>query len=417
MRKRELFTTLGCVLLLCTALPAATAVAQGAPQAAVEASDASFELQSGDRVVFVGNSLFENDLPYGYLEYALTTRWPNRDVTYRNIGWSGDTVWGEARSYISSPSAYDLLVEQLTKAQPTVVFIAYGANEALAGEAGLPHFEQGLNQLLDKVNELGAKAILLSPIPVMAAGAAENLKERNAMLALYASAIASAASERGLRFIDVFNPLLEHSKNATLSDNGYHLNENGYYHLASTVEQGLGLAPRSKEPISLNVTKHAVEATGPAKVLDAGKASGIINFTIDEAFLPLPLAEQGAATADMARVFRITGLKKGRYTLRIDNFPMITASANEWKEGVQIPLGASFSQASQLREKIVKKNELFFHQYRPLNRTYIIGFRSHEQGRHAKGLEDLSIIITWLEGQIALDRMPAPTTYQLTRTR
>ncbi|GAA4441379.1 hypothetical protein GCM10023188_39830 [Pontibacter saemangeumensis] len=382
-----------------------------------EAADAAFELQDGDRVVFVGNSLFENELPYGYLEYALTTRWPHRNVTYRNIGWSGDTVWGEARSYISSPSTYDLLIEQLTKAEPTIVFIAYGANEALEGEAGLPHFKQGLNQLLDKVDQLGAKAILLSPVPVIAAGTTENLKERNAMLELYAAAIAKTASERGLRFIDVFKPLLERRKHATLSDNGYHLNENGYYHLAATLEQGLGLAPRTNESVRLNVSKHAVEATGPAKVLDAGKDSGIIKFSIDEAFLPLPLPEQEGATANNARVFRISGLKRGKYTLSTDNFQMITASANEWNEGIEIPLGASFSQASQLREKIVKKNELFFHQYRPLNRTYIVGFRSHEQGRHAKGLEELSVIITWLEGQIARDRVPASKVYQLTRTR
>lgn len=416
MRKRVFLATLGCLLLSVT-VPVEVAVAQGAPQAAVEASDAAFEFQNGDRVVFLGNSLFENDLTYGYLEYALTTRWPHREVTYRNIGWSGDTVWGEGRSYISSPSAYDLLVEQLTKAQPTIVFIAYGANEALEGEAGLPRFKQGLNQLLDKVNELGAKAILLSPIPVMAAGTAENVEERNAVLELYAAAIAKTASDRSLRFIDVFNPLLERSKSTTLSDNGIHLNENGYYQLASAIEEELGLAPRSKKPVSLSVSKDAVEAAGPTKVLDAGKDTGIIKFTIDESFLPLPLPGQEGAAANNARVFRITGLKRGKYTLKADNIQTITASANEWKKGVEIPQGASYRQASQLREKIVKKNELFFHQYRPLNRTYIIGFRSHEQGRHAKGLEDLSIIITWLEGQIALDRMPAPTAYQLTRTR
>ncbi|MFD3002450.1 SGNH/GDSL hydrolase family protein [Pontibacter toksunensis] len=416
MRNRELLATL-CCLLLSVTVPVEVAIAQDSPQAAVEASGAAFELQNGDRVVFLGNSLFENDLPYGYLEYTLTTRWPNRDVTYRNIGWSGDTVWGEARSYISSPSAYDLLMEQLTKAQPTIVFIAYGANEALEGEAGLPRFKQGLTQLLDKVNELGAKAILLSPIPVMAAGTAENLEQRNAMLELYASAVAKTASDRGLKFIDVFNPLLERSKNATLSDNGLHLNENGYYHLASTIEDELGLAPRSKESVRLAVSKDAVEVTGPAKVLDAGKNSGTIKFTVDEAYLPLPLPDEGGVTANNARVFRITGLKRGKYTLSTGNFQKITASANEWEKGIEVPQAASFSQASQLREKIVKKNGLFFHQYRPLNRTYIIGFRSHEQGRHMKGLEDLSIIISWLEGQIALDRMPAPTAYQLSRTR
>ena len=74
----------------------------------------------------------------------------------------------------------------------------------------------------------------------------------------------------------------------------------------------------------------------------------------------------------------------------------------------------AFSQADALQEKIIKKNDLFFQQYRPQNRTYIVGFRSYEQGRHVKTLEDLNFIITWLEGQIALNRAPKSKVYQLT---
>src|SRR5690606_3518785 len=90
-----------------------------------------FELQEGDRVVFLGNSLFEEDLRYGYLEYMLTLAFADKQVTFRNLGWGGDTVFGEARSYYTSPpTAYDLLIQQLTDAKPTVVFLGYGANEA-----------------------------------------------------------------------------------------------------------------------------------------------------------------------------------------------------------------------------------------------------------------------------------------------
>jgi lysophospholipase L1-like esterase len=413
MIKIKVSTNLIFMVLWFITLPSNKAVAQDKSHGNTEESTATLALKNGDRVVFLGNSLFENDLQYGYLELALTTRWPTCDVTFRNIGWTGDTVFGEARSYISSPSAYDLLIEQLSKTQPTIVFIAYGAIEALEGEAGLSRFSQGLNQLLHKIDQLGAKAILLSPIPMLSAGSPEDLGNRNAMLELYAAAIAQTASERGKQFIDIFNPLLERNKSVKLSDNGLHLNENGYYYLASTIEKGLGLAPRNESAI-INVSKHAVEARGSAKILDAGKNNGNIKFTIDEAYLPLPLPEEGAGTADNGRVLKVTGLKRGFYTLTTDNSEVITASAKDWKDGVEIRRGASYSQASQLREKIIKKNELFFHQYRPLNRTYIVGFRSHEQGGHAKGLEELSLIITWLEGQIALNRMPKPKVYQLT---
>ncbi|QMU28071.1 GDSL-type esterase/lipase family protein [Adhaeribacter radiodurans] len=413
MRRLKLSSTLSCILFACLTLPSPTVLAQNKPQTNVEAPNSAFELKDGDRVVFIGNSLFENDLQYGYLELALTTRWLNRNVTYRNIGWTGDTVWGEARSYITNPpTPYDLMMDQLTKAQPTVVFIAYGGIEAQEGEAGLSHFQEGLNKLLDKIEQLGAKAILLSPIPVLSALAPEELASRNAMLEKYGSAIAKTAAERNKRYIDVFKPLLARNKEVALSDNGIHLNESGYYYLAAEVENGLGLTSR-QESITIDAAKHTATATSAAKILDSGNKEAL-KFTVEERILPLPLPHQSEKVAEEARVVKITGLKKGIYTLTADDSQVITASANKWKEGVVIRQGASFSQAEELREKIIKKNDLFFQQYRPLNKTYILGFRSYEQGRHVKTLDDLSYIITWLEGQIALNRAPKSKVYQLT---
>ncbi len=61
-----------------------------------------FELKDGDRVVFVGSTLIEREQRYGYWEAALTRRWPDRNITFRNLGWSGDTVWGDARASFDS---------------------------------------------------------------------------------------------------------------------------------------------------------------------------------------------------------------------------------------------------------------------------------------------------------------------------
>ena len=58
---------------------------------AVAQSPPPFELRNGDRVVLVGDTLIEREQHYGYLELALTTRFPDRHVTFRNIGWSADT--------------------------------------------------------------------------------------------------------------------------------------------------------------------------------------------------------------------------------------------------------------------------------------------------------------------------------------
>ncbi|MGM9510224.1 SGNH/GDSL hydrolase family protein [Larkinella sp. GY13] len=406
MRKITVSATFGCLFALLITLPVGLAVAQTNPVA----PNPPFELKNGDRVVFLGNSLFEDDMQFGYLELALTTRFPDRDVTFRNLGWTGDNVFGVARSTITNPpTGYDLLMEHLTKAKPTLVFLGFGGIEAQDGEAGLPVFRDGLAKLIDKIDQLGAKTILLSPIPILSADTPENRAKRNAMLEVYASAMAKMASERSTPFINLFKPIQEVSQKTAITEDGIHLNETGYYYLATLLEKSLGLPARTGN-IAITVSKQGAEAAAPVKILNPDQESANLKFTLDERSLPLPLPE----TVEAVRVIKITGLKKGFYTLTNDKTDVITASAKDWAAGVPIRQGAVFEQASRLREMILKKNDLFYFQYRPLNTTYILGFRSYEQGRHVKGLEEQNILIKWLESQIALNRTPKASVYQLT---
>ncbi|GAB4020017.1 SGNH/GDSL hydrolase family protein [Spirosoma koreense] len=387
-------------------------VASAQSKAALSKTD--FELAEGDRVVFLGNSLIEDDVQYGYLELALTTRWPGRSVTYRNLGWSGDNVFGDARSYVTTPpTPYELLIQQITNTKPTVVFLAYGGIEAQEGEAGLTRFKQGLSQLLDKIDQLGAQPILVSPIPVLLPSS-DIVTQRNAMLELYAKTIAEIAAERKKRYVDLFRPIQEASKQTVLTDDGLHLNETGYYYLATAFEGGLGLPPRNGR-ITIDLAKNAIDSSVPTKQLTVDKRATNVNFLVDEPYLPLPSPKQDGKviSVDNGQTLTIKGLKKGFYTLTVNGDEVVTASAKQWTEGVTLRQGPSFTRSAELRQLIQKKNELHFFQYRPLNQTYIIGFRSYEQGRHKKGLEEQSFIITWLEGQIATTNQRKTTTYQL----
>ncbi|WP_221389966.1 GDSL-type esterase/lipase family protein [Dyadobacter sp. NIV53] len=409
MRKTSVLTSLGYILLLFIFLPNPFAAGQNKPQSTAP----NFELKNGDRVVFLGNSLFENDFQYGYLEMALTTRFPDRNVTFRNLGWTGDNVFGEGRStFTNPPTPYQHLINNIVKAEPTVIFLAYGGTEAQEGEAGLPKFKDGLNKLIDHIDSLGARTILLSTIPVMISDTSVNMTRRNADLELYASAIAKISADRGKQFIDIYKPIQEISNKAEIIENGVHLNETGYYYLANILENSLGLKSE-KETITINILKQTADASANAKILDSGKEPGNLKFTIQENYLPLPLPQQNAGIISNAPVLKITGLKKGFYTLSANNEQVMTASAKEWANGMAIKQGPSFTQAAEIHEMILKKNELHFFQYRPINETYIIGFRAYEQGKHVKDLEDQSILIKWLEGQIALKRMPKEIIYQL----
>src|ERR1700722_11279083 len=66
---------------------------------AARAADA-FILKDGDRVVLIGSTLVEREQRDGYWETALTERYPG--VTFRNLGWSGDSVFGIAQASFGS---------------------------------------------------------------------------------------------------------------------------------------------------------------------------------------------------------------------------------------------------------------------------------------------------------------------------
>ena len=56
---------------------------------------ADFELVDGDRVVFVGDGLLEQEQYFGWVELMMSTANPDREVTFRNLGWNADTPRGE----------------------------------------------------------------------------------------------------------------------------------------------------------------------------------------------------------------------------------------------------------------------------------------------------------------------------------
>jgi lysophospholipase L1-like esterase len=53
-----------------------------------------------------------------------------------------------------------------------------------------------------------------------------------------------------------------------------------------------------------------------------------------------------------------------------------------------------------IRAAVRKKNELFFHRWRPQNETYLFGFRKHEQGKNAKEVAEFDPLVAAAEGEL-----------------
>lgn len=216
----------------------------------------SLQLQDGDRVAFIGDTLLERDQQYGFLETELILRFPETNVIFRNFAWSGDTPVGVSRAGFDAPSAgWDRLKEQIEAYQPTVVFVGYGMANSLESGDDLAGFERELNRLLDGLEswtpDHSPRLALLAPnwhekhpapLPDPAA--------HNALLEKYSSSVKSVAQDRKAIFVPVFSALRD-AKMAKMkvnpdqsfywTDNGIHLNEQGAYQWSKVVLKALGL--------------------------------------------------------------------------------------------------------------------------------------------------------------------------------
>lgn len=233
------------------------------------AESTSLELKEGDRVAWIGGAFVERDQMYGYLETVLTAAQPQKNLTFRNVGWSGDTVEGAARGVFGGPNeGFQRLLKDLKDAKPTVIMVCYGANEAFAGPEGLPSFEAGYNRLLNEVIQAtGARVALVTP------HRHEFVDKRfpdpaiyNNKLPAYIAVIKKVANERSCALVDLSElvPAGEVAESERLTDNGVHFSEYGYWRVAPQIAKAMGVDVDTKKiAITDPRSKSSVPSTSP----------------------------------------------------------------------------------------------------------------------------------------------------------
>ncbi len=271
------------------------------------ATPSKFELLDGDRVVMLGGTFIEREGQFGYIETALTAAFPDRNITFRNLGWSGDTVWAESRGIFDPPAAgYQRMIDLVKELKPTVILLAYGQNESFAGEAGLEGFVKQYEKLCDDLAPTNARLVFVTPYDLERIGPPlPDASRNNANIGLYGTQIKALAERRAGTVVDLFGALKADDHLQT--ENGVHLSTEGYAYLGRRFAQATGY--------------------------------------------PLP-----------------------------DN-------ADEKLE--------------TLRTKIVAKNTLFFHRWRPQNVTYLFLFRKHEQGNNAVDIPEFDKLTAASDKEIA----------------
>ena len=208
-----------------------------------------FDLKNGDRVAFLGDSFMEREQYGGWIELAATTQFPDRDVTFRNLGWSADTPAGASRNGLSLGQAgqdppdegWKQLLKQLQTYKPNVIVLGYGMAASLMDSSTPEDFGKNLELLLNE-----APAAAGGKIRFLILGAppyfkqtfddAASVASREKSLGEINDVLKTTAEKRTIPFIS----LDKLGNDPAFSQNGIHLTEVGYKAVARLLEKSLG---------------------------------------------------------------------------------------------------------------------------------------------------------------------------------
>ncbi|MBI5757006.1 MAG: SGNH/GDSL hydrolase family protein [Planctomycetales bacterium] len=381
-----------------------------------------FGLLDGDRVAFIGDTLVERMQSNDYIETALTMRYPDRNITFRNLGWSGDTVFGDSRaSFGTTADGFQQLRDRVSDFKPTVVFLGYGGGHSFDGAAGLPRFLPGMETLVVMLSETKPAIVVLSPIRHEDLGRPlPDPVPHNRNRALYRDALRQFAAARGFPFVDLFDLLGDGTKTnppRPLTDNGIHLSAFGYWRTAAAIERGLELS-ESKWTVELGDDGKPSKSSGTKLTNIETTATGV-QFTAIDDRLPFPAAPPRFRDGikESLRTLHVRGLPPGVYAVKVDDRLVQAVKLNDSDVPVLAHLfvGPEFVQVEKLRQIALAKNELFFHRWRPQNETYLLGFRKHEQGQNAREISAFDSLISEQEAAISKLRVPVAHKYEIVR--
>ena len=343
------------------------------------------QLEDGDTLVFLGDSITHQCLYTQYVEDYYYTRYPDRRINIRNAGVSGD-VAGDALTRFD---------DDIAKFKPKYVTILIGMNDG--GYTPFEHeileeYKQGMTELLDKIEGIGATAIIMTPTMFDLRSAIRgdnwvdaekaNAMHYNATLAFFGLWGMQQANERGLGFVNMFEPLnritrekRKSNPNFTLIQDAVHPEADGQLVMALALLEDIG-ASQIVSTINIDRTEGGwtIRARN-GEVL--GQTDGIIDFTFQASSLPWVVPQDAAKGFAMTKAghrmgretIRVNGLEPGKYNLMIDQVKVGAYSHAQFAAGVELQGNKKtpqYARALKVAEANKSRNEKSVHATRDL---------------------------------------------------
>jgi lysophospholipase L1-like esterase len=392
---------------------------------------AGFMIKNNDRVVFLGDSITEQKLYTTYIEAYALTRHPDWKLTFRNVGWGGDTAWlrqrahpdekmlfaakGEEQAQMIQKSVGAGLARDVLPLQPTVVTIKFGMNDH-SYQAFRPDifsaYVGSQTELVKVLKKNGARVALLTSQPIEDRRPDPDKDVRNESLRKFSDGLGEVAKAQGATFVDQFAPYLSIMMRERASDpkafigggDAVHPGPAGHTIMAWAVLKGLGATAQVSEA-EINAARKSAKAKN-CKVTKIKFAGDTLTFDrLDEA-LPMPIDPRAEAALKLAPILneldsyqlKVTGLKADSYEVLIDGEAAATLTKEELASGWNMTMakGPITKQAQEVLRLIFKKNDAYFNRWRNVQL---------KAGRQAE-LPALDQQIADLETQINAARLP-----------
>ncbi len=166
----------------------------------------SLLLKPGDRLAIIGDSITEQKMYSRIIETYLTVCVPELQITARQYGWSGETAEGFLRR----------MTNDCLRFEPTVATLCYGMNDHRYrpyDPANGQWYRDNYSGIVYALKNAGARVVLGSPgsvgkVPTWTKSDAFQLEDLNLNLATFRNLALGIATDQGVRFADVFWPML-----------------------------------------------------------------------------------------------------------------------------------------------------------------------------------------------------------------
>ncbi len=348
-------------------------------------SFAQFHLRDGDRVVFYGDSITDQRLYTVFTETFVVTRFPKQNVTFIHSGWGGDRVGGGGGGPIDLRLKRDVIAYK-----PTVMTIMLGMNDASyrAFDQGIfDTYSRGYEHIVSSMKQAvpGIRFTLIQPSPyddvTRAPGFAGGY---NAVLVKYGEFVKTLGQREGTSVADLNTSVVAALQTANASDaptaqkiiqDRVHPGPGGQLLMAEALLKAWN-APARVTSVELDAAKKRIVRAEGTKAKLVPAASGLSWTQMDDALpMPIDMSDPVVALAVQSSDFvdalnrqplKVTGLKAGRYALKIDGREVASLTADKLAQGVNLAVLATpmVQQAAAVHILAKLHNDIHFQRWR-----------------------------------------------------